>query len=174
LSPILKCLTIKAFAIAALVSALSCNGLGSECNQWVLELKSVSSNPLIIWIPVRVGEAVSLQFIHSWDNMPVQETFIVTGDGNLLLTEAQFTKLGAGYDAPPVSGNLILKDGKIVITDMNIKLKSIPLRIGTVAHHQLIVKERSLDLAALFGKGKRIDIQLKSIPLTEDSRKEEP
>jgi len=166
-NPLLKCLKIKALAIAVLI-ALNCNGLGSECKRWVLELRAVSLNPLIIWIPVRIGEAITLQFIHSWDKMPVKETLIIAKDGNMILSEAQFTKLGAGYDAPPVSGKYTLKDGKIIITDMNIKLKKIPLRIGTVAQHQLIIKGRALTLAEFFGKGNRIDIQLKPVHISDD------
>jgi hypothetical protein len=160
--------TIKPIAIAVFILALSCNGGGLELKHWILELRSVSSKPVIIEIPVQVGETITLHFIHSWEKMPVDEVLMISGDGDFILKEAQFPRLGAGYDAPPVSGNYTLKDGNILITDMNVRLKKIPLRIGTVAKHQLIIKGAIIDLAGLFGKGSRIDIQLRSKPLVEN------
>ena len=161
-------LSATALVIAVLASVWYCNGEASEEGRWVLELKSLSANPLVIRIPVRVGDFVRLRFIHSWDRISIQETTVVTAEGVLLLKEAEFPELAVGYDTPPVSGDYRLEHGNIHITDMDVPLKKIPLRIGTVAHHQLVVGEKVLDLAELFGKGVRIDIQLKPRMSSED------
>jgi len=152
---------VVAIAIAAISLFFCCIGAATEPEPWILELKPISTRKESIEIPVQTGDAVILQFIHSFDKMPVKETMVVTLDGMLELKEAEFTKLGAGYDTAPVSGDYRVENGEIHITDMNIRYPKIPLRIGTIALHQLVVGNKRYDLTSLFGAGKRIDIQLK-------------
>ena len=152
---------IVAIAIAAISLFFCCNGGANEPVDWILELKPHSTRAKLIEIPVQTGDTVILQFIHSFDKMPVKETMVVTNDGMLELTEAEFTKLGAGYDTAPLSGKYHVENGKIHITEMNIRYPKIPLRIGTIALHELVVGENLYDLTSLFGGGERIDIQLK-------------
>ena len=154
-------------AIAAISLFFCCNGEANEQKDWTLELKPHSTRTKSIEIPVQTGDTVILQFIHSFDKMPVKETMVVTHDGMLELREAEFTKLGAGYDTAPVSGKYHVENGKIRITEMNIRYPKIPLRIGTIALHQLVVGEKRYDLTSLFGGGERIDIQLKPITGSE-------
>lgn len=152
-----------AVVIAAILLFFCCNGEADEPKGWILELKPHSTGAKMIEIPVQAGDTVILQFIHSFDKMPVKETLVVTHDGMLLLTEAEFTKLGAGYDSAPLSGTYRVEHGNIHITDMNIRYPKIPLRIGTIALHQLVVGEHLYDLTSIFGGGERIDIQLKPV-----------
>ena len=57
-------LSATALVIAVLASVWYCNGEASEEGRWVLELKSLSTNPLVISIPVRVGDFVRLRHLH--------------------------------------------------------------------------------------------------------------
>lgn len=155
---------IGSAAVAAVLYFFCCSGGAHGEAGWILELKPHSQRADVIEIRVQTGDTVVLQFIHSFDKMPVKETMVVTHDGMLALKEAEFTKLGAGYDTAPLSGEYRVKNGKIHITGMNIRYPRIPLRIGTIALHQLVVADKRYDLAALFGGGERIDIQLKPIP----------
>lgn len=154
-------MVIIAFAVAAFSFFVCCNGKAGSIYNWVLELKPREPSAETVEIQVQTGDRVVLFFIHSFNKMPVRETLMVTANGELELKEAEFSQLGVGYDTEPVSGNYRLENGKIHITEMDIRYPKIPLRIGTVAQHQLIVANKHYDLKSLFGGGKRIDIQLK-------------
>ena len=109
---------------------------------------------------VNSGSRIRLEFVHSWDRIPIKETLLITRQGAFLLKESEFAELAVGYDSPPVSGNYRLENGKIHITDMDVLLKTIQLRIGTVANHRLWVNGKYLDLAQIFGKDQSIRLRL--------------
>ena len=157
----LKKFLCVSIAFVTLFTSLYCKVEANALNHWILILEPHDTQTVPIEISVQSGDLVVLHFIHSFNKMPVKETLVVTDDGMFELKEAEFTKLGAGYDTEPVSGNYYVENGKIHITEMNIRYPIIPLRIGTVAQHRLIVANQSYDLKLLFGGGKRIDIRLK-------------
>lgn len=128
--------------------------------QWHLVLRSVDE-PSRNWKAlVQSGSQIHIEFIHSWDLIPIKETLMITQQGDFLLKETQFSELAVGYDTPPVSGNYRLENGMVHITDMNVTLKTIRLRVGTVARHRLCVNDSCLELAEIFGKGRSINIDL--------------
>lgn len=155
-----KHIVLAGLVIAAVGSPRICAGEVPAGAQWRLVLESVDE-PFRTWSAlVRSGSRIHLEFIHSWDRIPIKETLMITHRGDFLLKEAQFAELAVGYDTPPVSGNYLLENGKVHITDMDVTLKTIRLRVGTVAKHRLWVNGAYLDLAQLFGKGRSINMDL--------------
>jgi hypothetical protein len=158
--PYLKRIILAGLAIVFLGNPQTGNSEVSAREQWLLVLRSVSA-PARTWSTVvKSGSRIRLEFIHSWDRIPIKETLMITHQGAFLLKETEFAELAVGYDSPPVSGNYRLENGKVHITDMDVLLKTIQLRIGTVANHRLWVNGTYLDLAQIFSKGHSISLRL--------------
>lgn len=157
-----KPIVLLGLVVAVLGLSWICAGKAQAKTEWRLVLRSVSEPPKTWSAPVQVGSMLRIQFVHSWDHIPIKETLMVTDRGDFLLKESEFSKLAVGYDAPPISGDYKLENGEVHITNMDIRMKTIRVRIGTVAQHHLWVNGKDLDLAKLFGKGRSIILQLTS------------
>ncbi len=105
------------------------------------------------------GEEFSVIYIHSVDRLPVHE-FYINKDGQLFLTGIKVIDFGAGLDYTG-EGKLRM-DGKwTYIDNMHRKIDSLPLRIGSVADHTLIYRDKRIRLQDHFSAFTLVRLELK-------------
>jgi hypothetical protein len=99
----------------------------------VLEIGSISE-----------GDTFELRFIHSVDILPVRDFFLYH-NGCLFLTQTRCLSFGAGLGYTG-QGDLKGEDGWNVIDNMNRRVVTLPLRLGSIADHTIIFKGKELSL----------------------------
>ncbi|RKX75966.1 MAG: hypothetical protein DRP87_13210 [Spirochaetes bacterium] len=149
------------FCAVVFLLLIGCGSTPSEQHgEWVLTLHSQSSHGRVERIHVEEGQTICYRFIHSYAKVLIEEFFIINGNGKLILQEAIYPELVAGYDTAPVSGVYELRNGKVHVSQMNIEMEFIPIRIGSESRQRLCFDGECVYLDELFDPGERVDISL--------------
>lgn len=125
-------------------------------SDYYLLLVSASEEKSLM-IPVQAGEEFTLRYIHSVDLLPVYELFKIS-EGELLLLEMRGNIFGAGLGE--CQGDLALEDDMQAVKNINLSLPELLLRIGTIAEHTLIFKDKEFFLAEEFTPGELVIISV--------------
>jgi hypothetical protein len=105
--------------------------------------------------PLKIGEPFKLRYIHSIELTPVMEAYKIKPDFHLQLDSVEYSSFGVGLPEQ-ITGDekLELRDGKIIITNMNRDLPCFDQEIGQViANHTLLIKGKAIPLAELSPPG---------------------
>lgn len=114
----------------------------------------------ILWAaPLKEGEEFQLRYIHSVDLKPVYEVY-TNKKGGLLLVESRFKTWGAGLGYMG-EGVLSEEDGWTVIRQMERRLANIPLRVGTIADHTIIYRQKEIVLKKFVPPQSLVNIRLR-------------
>ncbi|MBW1971385.1 MAG: DUF1850 domain-containing protein [Deltaproteobacteria bacterium] len=124
------------------------------CNKcYYLTLTDVTnreSPKLLLKIPVKIGEKFKICYTHSWDLTPVDDIFVIGKNGTIIIDEEIFNWFGAGLEHNPPRGKLFIgKDKRIHVKNINRNVKSFRLRVGIVANHRLVIKDKTIPLNSL-------------------------
>ena len=147
-------------SILALIGLIfcACNG-----NLYYLELLDGETGLTKKRLPIDVGEAFSIQFIHSVEKTPVIETFYVNSDGNIILKKVKFKKIGVGY------GKYIrtlypssYKNGWFYMEEIH-KQAILNYRVGYIAKHTLLLRHQTYSFEMLVPPGGLLKIVVRSI-----------
>ena len=119
---------------------------------------------------VAPGDEFEIRFTHSVARSLVVEKFRVTPDRQMLLYETVYQDFGAGLPSELDEGAEVEvgPDG-VRITGMRRVMSSIPLRVGSIARHQIAFGSDVVDLISLVESGERVDIAVATkalLPLT--------
>ncbi len=68
-------------------------------------------------VPVERGDEMVLAWVHSVEKTPWSEHYKVSKDRYLILEETRFQSFGAGV--PHQKGDMMVKDGEVIVTDIN-------------------------------------------------------
>lgn len=99
----------------------------------------------VVWArPVRQGEAFYLRYTHSVTRRQVEDTYVIKG-ARLALTATRFEAVGAGLGYMG-EGLERAENGWTVIEGMERQMPYLPLRVGAVADHRLVVRGREYHL----------------------------
>jgi hypothetical protein len=112
---------------------------------------------------VQPGEEFVLSFVHSVNRRPVYDTLRAEAD-HLVIVRSRFDSFGAGMpEASTPEGTLtIAKDGWLEWT-VNRPMPEITVRVGRVANHTLIIKNREIRLADLAEPGQPLTMRVRKI-----------
>lgn len=114
----------------------------------------------ILWAaPLKENEEFQLRYIHSVDLTPVYEIY-TNKNGALVLKESRFMTWGAGLGYMG-EGLLEEEDGWTVIRQMERRLESLPLRIGTIAEHTIIYRQKEILLQEFAPPQSLVNIRLR-------------
>jgi hypothetical protein len=103
----------------------------------------------------------SIEFVHSVNNSPVRESFVVRGR-EILPVEARFFSFGAGMQSDLQAGEVLRRDGDaLVITGFSRSFGELRYIVGTVSDHTLFIAGEAVSLRELCGRNAHITISIK-------------
>jgi len=118
--------------------------LSSSCVAvYSLDILDGKTGALLKKIPIRQGEVFRVKFIHSVEKAPIIEAFYISNNGDIILKEVKFKKIGVGYGKYiPTLYPSVYEDGWHRMKDINVPVV-LNYRIGYVADHTLAVRSRN-------------------------------
>ena len=120
--------------------------------------------------PAAPGDEFEISYTHSVARSLVVEKFRITPDRRITLYETVYQDFGAGLPSEPDEGaKMELTPSGVRITGMERVMSSIPLRVGSIARHQIAFGSDVVDLISLVESGERVDIAVATkalLPLT--------
>ena len=105
------------------------------------------------------GDEFEIRYTHSVARTLVIEKFRIMPDRQMLLYETVYQDFGAGLPSEPDEGaKMESTPFGVRITGMKRVMSSIPLRVGSIARHQIACGSDVIDLISLVESGERVDI----------------
>ncbi|MDR2102591.1 MAG: DUF1850 domain-containing protein [Treponema sp.] len=102
------------------------------------------------------GGEFSIEFIHSVNQTPVRETFIIEKK-RIRPTAARFSSFGAGMQSAPEEGQTLSREGDfLVITGFTQSYRELNYIVGTVSDHVLWIHNEPVSLRGLCGKNAHV------------------
>ncbi|GBF34741.1 DUF1850 domain-containing protein [Desulfocucumis palustris] len=132
-------------AVILIVTAVLARGMLSRT---VLVVRDAKTGQSLEIGPVDQGESFELHYIHSVDKLPVRDFFLCR-NGGLVLEQTRCLSFGAGLGYAG-QGELKGEKGWNIIDNMDRKVGTLPLRVGTIADHKIIYRGREFHLAQFF------------------------
>ena len=103
--------------------------------------------PLLV-LPLRVGERVTLRYVHSVDHTPIWDVLSVDEAGAIHVESERFAMFGAGMGHWPGHGRLTRRGRHQIIENIHRQIGSFVLRVGSPAvDHTLIWRGIPIPLA---------------------------
>jgi len=131
-----------------------------ERRPYSLDFFSKNSDKPIMELRVCPGDEFTISYIHSYNKTPVSDTFLIDKNCKIILKETEYKWDAAGLqDTCPIRGVWGYKNGNIWISEINLKLDKIPLRVGTIAKHELIYKDKTIPFLSFARGGELIIIK---------------
>ncbi|MDR2483875.1 MAG: DUF1850 domain-containing protein [Treponema sp.] len=119
-----------------------------------------SGKPYGQW-PVKEGDIFAVEFIHSVNNTPVRETFMLSGL-EIRPIASRFSSFGAGIQTNLEEGQELARDGEfLLITGFGASYKELNYIVGTVSDHLLYIHNEKISLRDRCGKNAHIRIRVK-------------
>jgi len=126
-----------------------------------LEIKDNSSNRVYGKLSLKESKEFAIEFIHSVNQNPVRETFIIEGKMIRLLS-VRFFSFGAGMQSDLEVGQELTRDGDaLVISGYKTSFRELNYIVGTVSDHLLYIHDNVYSLRELCGRNAHITIRLK-------------
>ena len=123
-----------------------------------LEIKDTSSNRVYGKWSLEESSEFSIEFIHSVNQSPVKETFVIEGKSIRLLS-VRFFSFGAGMQSDLDEGQQLTRDGDaMVISGYKTSFKELNYIVGTVSDHLLYINGDVYSLRELCGKNAHITL----------------
>lgn len=143
------------------VLCIAADALGIEAQEKDKELviRDARSSEVVWSGELDEGESFSIRYIHSVDKLPVHE-FYTNEDGELILTGIKVIDFGAGLDYVG-EGDLRMEGKWTYIDNLQRKIDSLPLRVGSIADHTLIYRGKEVYLRNHFPVFTLVRIELR-------------
>lgn len=142
--------------LAVVLSAVS-GCIGSE-RTFLLRVENPDSQEVLLDLPVKPGEEIYLNWIHSSAKTPVQDIFLVGDNGEMLLVEENYQWYGAGLEFTDYGGVQVAPKGKDTRTVLERHFPYLLLRVGWVADQKLTVNEKTIPLSEIAEGGRLLKI----------------
>jgi hypothetical protein len=131
------------------------------CRKPTLVIRDLDTDRIYWKRTIRRGDTFSIEFIHSVNQSPVRDTFIVQRDGIGVL-EALFYDFGAGMQTDLQEGQTLERLGDaLVIRGFRQTYRELHYIVGTVSDHVFIFRDSQISLRNLCGRNAHIVIQVK-------------
>ncbi|MDR2534958.1 MAG: DUF1850 domain-containing protein [Treponema sp.] len=126
-----------------------------------LSITDQDSHKRYIQWTVKDEDIFAIEFIHSVNNSPVKETFMITGP-EIRPIASRFSAVGAGIQTELEEPQVLIRDGEfLVITGFSNSYKELNYIVGTVSDHILYIHNQVISLRDLCGKNAHITIRVK-------------
>ena len=128
----------------------------------VLEVSPTLNKKPFLVIPVNEGDIFTIRFMHSVQRTPVDETFSIGSNLEMLLEETVYSSYGAGLPSEMNDNQeFLFKNGKFIIRNFDLQFNEIPMFVGeVVANHTIIYDGKEFPLVSYNMAGKSVKIRL--------------
>ena len=134
---------------------------GSLHDSPVLEIRGTVSREIYGEWPMEEGEEFAIEFIHSVNQSPVRETFVIE-ENMIRLHSVRFYSVGAGIPDHLEEGWEMSRDGEaMLITGFNTSFRELNLIVGTVSDHLLLLRGENISLRDLCGRNAHITMRVR-------------
>ena len=136
-------------------------------------LQAVASGGRVLYErQVAPGDEFEISYTHSVARTTVLEKFRVRPDRKIVVFETVYQDFGAGLPSELDEGAQVeVGPGGVRITGMERVMSSIPLRVGSIARHQIAFGSDVVDLISLVESGERVDIAVAAKALLPYTRR---
>jgi hypothetical protein len=152
-------LALIAVFFSVLCIAPAVLGMDAQERNKELVIRDARSGDVVWSAKLSEGETFSIRYIHSVDKLPVHE-FYINEDGELILTGIKVIDFGAGLDYVG-EGDLRMEGKWTYIDNLQRKIDSLPLRVGSIADHTLIYRDKEIYLRNHFPAFTLVRIELR-------------
>ena len=113
--------------------------------------------------PVKEGDIFSITFVHSVNQSPVTDEFLVLEEG-FKSHRTLFTSFGAGMETGTEEGQVLTyeEDGTMVLSGFQNHYERFQLIVGTVSDHMLKISGKEISLRELCGKNASVEISIRN------------
>jgi hypothetical protein len=140
---------------------------GDQGPSYLLRIEGSRNEEVLIELPVREGDRFSLAYIHSSDQTPVRDTFLIEKEGRLFLIEEAFLWYGAGLEFQQREGLKVVFDEKWTRIQLRRPLPDFRIRVGRVANQIVTFQGRSIPLSSLAKPGEGLSFSI--IPIGREN-----
>ncbi|MBS4029918.1 MAG: DUF1850 domain-containing protein [Clostridiales bacterium] len=140
----------------------------NRCEILMLTVSSPSGERTIR-LPVEEGEEFVLRYTHSAELLPVSEIYHVETDGGFVLREYWLQSFGAGLG--DWQGDLVFENGQQKVKNIDAHFTELPLRVGRIAAHTLVLRGLEYPLRDVFEGGELVIITIKKTSSGEEVKK---
>ena len=131
----------------------------------VLSVESPSGTSFLR-IPLGTGEPFAIRYIHSVAKRPVVEVFTPAPGERIQLRETAFDSFGAGLPFEAEEGaRFLVEQGRFRIVGMRRFFRSVPVRVGRVAEHTLLVRDGEIPLRDFEQPGQTVTLKISECPV---------
>lgn len=127
----------------------------------VIVVSEQRGEPVLV-IPMVHEKSFDLEYIHSVQKTPVQETLLLAPEGNLLLTSTTYRSLGVGLPFLPEEGTLFNDNGVFILSGLNRSFEQINLGFTPIGHQALLYNGQRFNLVDYFSPGAHVCIKAHS------------
>jgi len=125
---------------------------GEEPKDFSLRIENIDRTELL-QLPFKKGEYFYFQYIHSSDHTPIQDTFQISPEGQLVLIEEAFLWYGAGLEFQDHNDIQVTLDGKWSRVRLNRVFPELVIRVGRVAGQRFVYQNHTIPLDHLARPG---------------------
>ena len=147
--------TLSCPALVLVVSLLAgCGGTGYD-----LVIGSRERGEILKRIPMQAGEEFRLDYTHSSEKTPIHDTFVISENGAIVLTEERFDWYAVGLEFRSREGEASVDfDGRETRVSLNRLFPVLPIRVGWVADQSITAGGERLELKEIARGGTLLEI----------------
>lgn len=130
----------------------------------VLKLSLAKTGEPVLYVRVKSNQEFILKFIHSVNKRPVAD-YIKVEDQHFVVVKSIYDSFGAGMPETSIDGMELKRNaqGQLELTNINRRLDTFTVFVGTVAEHSLIINGQESYLADLAAPGTGLHFEITKI-----------
>lgn len=106
-----------------------------------------------------------ISYTHSVNKGRVRDYCVLLADGSVLVTKTRFVSYGAGMSEPEGDEVFVVADDYLELSNLNLKIPRLFLRVGLVANHEIECGGRTFSLSDFFKPQTAVFIGRRNITL---------
>ena len=148
----------RTFAAALLFIIAFLSGCGGPRGYFLI-FGSKESGEVLRRVPVDVGDSFFLDYTHSSEKTPIHDTFVISEDGTIVLTEERFDWYAVGLEFRSREGEAVISlGGSETRVALHRVFSVLPIRIGWVANQSITIGGQRMTLTELAESGELLEI----------------
>lgn len=144
--------------VFVVILSIATSGCIERDSSFLLRVESLDSGEVLLDLPVRPGDQIYLDWIHSSAKTPILDTFQVGNNGEMILAEEDYQWYGAGLEFMDYGEVCVVPKGKDTKTVLKRHFPYLLLRVGWVANQKLSVNDRTVPLNEIAEGGELLKI----------------
>ena len=151
-----------AAVIGILITAVICVVSWLNKDGDTLVVCDSETDRVIMRFPASEGTEFSVEFIHSVNQSPVKDVFVVR-EGKIFVDRTVYSSFGAGVQTEIEEGQTLEYDenGNMVVSGFNIEFPRVKYIVGTVSDHILEINGETISLRDRCGRNAHIYFELR-------------